>query len=144
MPDIIDIIMAKALTPQGQIATAAAQAQKAVRDANEAVNNIETITEQTQQNNTTAQQASTAATSALQDAMSARAQFNSMLENVTDTMDSMEFTLETATSEQAIQKNLSIVYPSTNQETLSNVVKYYTATGNNEDGAMTRKQLLML
>jgi len=141
MPDIIDIIMAKALTPQGQIATAAAQAQKAVRDANEAVNNIETITEQTQQNNTTAQQASTAATSALQDAMSARAQFNSMLENVTDTMDSMEFTLETATSEQAIQKNLSIVYPSTNQETLSNIVKYYTAIGNNEDGAMTQKAI---
>lgn len=52
--DIIDVLVAKALTPQGRIETYAALAQKAVTDANTAVNNIETITEQTTQNNETA------------------------------------------------------------------------------------------
>lgn len=45
--DIIDIVLARALTPQGQISTYAAQAQKAVRDANAALDAIESITSET-------------------------------------------------------------------------------------------------
>ena len=52
MVDIIDVMLARALTPQGQIDTYAARAGKAVSDANaavtaaeSAVSNIESITE---------------------------------------------------------------------------------------------------
>jgi len=45
--DIIDIVLARALTPQGQISAYAAQAQKAVRDANAALDAIESITSET-------------------------------------------------------------------------------------------------
>ena len=62
--DIIDIMLAKALTPQGQVETYAAKAQKAAQDAAAAevsaeavVNNIESITEQTNANNEAAAQA---------------------------------------------------------------------------------------
>lgn len=45
--DIIDIVLARALTPQGQISTYAARAQKAVRDASAALDAIESITSET-------------------------------------------------------------------------------------------------
>ena len=52
MVDIIDVMLAKAMTPQGQIDTYAAKAQQAVQNANAAVSsaetavsNIESITE---------------------------------------------------------------------------------------------------
>ena len=43
--DIVDVVLAKALTPQGQIESYAATAQAAVTKANQAVNNINTITQ---------------------------------------------------------------------------------------------------
>ena len=51
MADFVDIMIAKALTPQGQIDTYAARAQEAVTKAQTAVNNIDLITEQTNINN---------------------------------------------------------------------------------------------
>ena len=55
--DILDIILGSALTPQGEIESFAARAEKAVADANAAVSNIESITEQTNANNAAAQDA---------------------------------------------------------------------------------------
>ena len=49
--DIVDIILGSALTPQGEIESYAARAEKAVRDAAQAVADIESITEQTNANN---------------------------------------------------------------------------------------------
>lgn len=141
MPDIIDIMMAKALTPQGQIEGAAAQAQKAVRDANAAVANINSITEQTQQNNTDAAAALADATTALEDAQSAQQLVEEALEDIATAVDSMEFTVGTVSSSDVVRRDVFITYPSEKQETLTGVSQYYTATGQNTDGTMTQKAI---
>lgn len=73
MVDIIDIVIAKGSTPQGQIETYAAMAQRAVAKANsavsaagQAVDNIESITQQTNTNNENAAQAIANAEAAIQ------------------------------------------------------------------------------
>jgi len=62
--DLIDIMLARALTPQGQISTFAARTIKAEQDASAAVasaqaaiDNIESITERTNTNNAAAEEA---------------------------------------------------------------------------------------
>jgi hypothetical protein len=65
MVDIIDVMLAKALSSNGQIDAAAARAQKAVSDAETAVSNIETITQQTEDNNALATQSAEVAQAAL-------------------------------------------------------------------------------
>ncbi len=42
--DILDILLARAMTPQGSINAYAARAEKAVQDASQALSNIESIT----------------------------------------------------------------------------------------------------
>ena len=63
--DIIDVILGSALTPQGEIESFAARAEKAVADANTALNNIESITDQTNANNAAAQEALSTVNTAL-------------------------------------------------------------------------------
>ena len=71
--DILDILVARALTPQGQIEQyaalsqkAIAKANKAISNANEVIDNIDTITEQTNTNNTNAAAALEDANAALE------------------------------------------------------------------------------
>ena len=75
--DIVDVILAKALTPQGQIESYAATAQTAVTKANQAVNNINTITQQTNINNQLAAEA-------VENANAAIAALNAAIENMED------------------------------------------------------------
>lgn len=115
--DIIDILLAKAMTPQGQIetyaakaATAATQASQALSDANEAIEYLDTISSNV---------GAAAATE----------------------IDKLALTLTQTDASSYISNNIQASYPSNKEETLTNVVKYYKTTGNNEDGTMTQKAI---
>ena len=143
--DIVDVILAKALTPQGQIEAYAATAQTAVTKANQAVNNINTITQQTNTNNQLAAEA-------VENANAAIAALNAAIENMEDggSMDTAavdveikKLVLSTSNSNSggAIAKNLVTTYPDNTTRSISNIVKYYKGTGDNEDGTMTQKAI---
>ena len=115
--DILDILLARAMTPQGQISTYAARAEKAVRDATQALNSITEI----QENLSNIEN----------------------LEEFTDAeIDKLVLNLINNTESNAISQNLVIKYPNndTNQ-TIGTCVKYYTTTGQNTDGTMTQKAI---
>lgn len=139
--DIIDIVLARALTPQGQIETYSNMAQQAVTKANTAVSNIESITEQTNTNNTNAKQA-------LQDAEAAREAVEEALGTLEDLDTSMnnkidDFNLSYTgtTGNTARTMKLTAEYPSGKRQVFDSVVKYYRQPGQNEDGTMTQKAI---
>lgn len=78
--DIIDVILGKALSSQGRIESYAAQSQTAVAKANQAVSDIESITEQTNENNAKAAET-------LETLEAATAELNSALEDVDSMID---------------------------------------------------------
>ena len=115
--DIIDILLAKAMTPQGQIetyaakaATAATQASTALAEANEAIEYLDTIS------------SNVGAAAAAE-------------------IDKLALTLTQTDASSYISNNIQASYPSNKEETLTDVVKYYKTTGNNEDGTMTQKAI---
>lgn len=140
--DIVDIMLARALTPQGQIESYAAQSQQAVARANEALANIESITEQTNENNAAAQQA-------LQDAQSTLEDVNSALESLQETnttqihteMDKLAYSLSKRTNASTIITDMVVSNPSGLATTVPQIDKMYRQTGTNEDGTMTQKAI---
>ena len=143
--DIVDVVLAKALTPQGQIESYAATAQAAVTKANQAVNNINTITQQTNTNNQLAAEA-------VENANAAIAALNAAIENMEESgsMDTVAVDAEikklvlstsNSTSGGVIAKNLVTTYPDNTTRSIANIVKYYKGTGDNEDGTMTQKAI---
>lgn len=147
--DILDILVAKALTPQGQIDTYAARARKAITDANTAVNtiesaadNISTLTEQTESINTTALASAQAVTQALEDINDALAQIDeATISTVDDEIDKMRHALVQHTTDNYISYDFTTTYPSGLITSLQNLIKYYNAPGQNTDGTMTQKAI---
>lgn len=154
--DIVDILVARALTPQGQIDTYAERARQAIINANsavssaeDAVSNIESITEQTNTNNETALESATAANQALEDANAAielaydaLAQIDSATISTLDTeIRKLVHGLLKHTTEDAIYYDFTTTYPDSTVTTLNNLVRYYTTTGDNTDGTMTQKAI---
>lgn len=147
--DIVDVMLARALTPQGQIESYAAQSQTAVVKANQAVAAIESITDQTNANNTAAEAALNAANQALENVTTAQGQLDDALADISaaattqinTALDKLAFELSTVNSTNYNQKNLLITYPNNSTATLSNLVKMYKSTGQNEDGTMTQKAI---
>ena len=128
--DIIDIVLAKALTPQ-QLASYIAQAQQATTIATTAANNISAITEQTNENNTNSEAALANVTAALAD-----------LSAAADTeIDKLEIEAEITSSSSGVGVDLVVSYPSGKVDTLNDVVKYYKNIGQNEDGTLTQKAI---
>jgi len=154
--DIIDILVAKALTPQGQIDAYAARAQKAVLDANaaledaeSAVANIDDITAQTTSNNATALASAEAANQALSDATEALELANDALAKIDEVtivtldteIDKLTHALLQHTTENSVSYDFVTTYPSGLITTLQNLIKYYNGTGQNTDGTMTQKAI---
>lgn len=140
--DILDIILAKSLTPQGQIDTYAAKAQKAVVDAKKAVDDIESITEQTNTNNENAQ-------IALENAQAAAATF----EDIDATLDAKVQAAVSAIEPEGVSE-VDVIDSNTSAAKIKklrarkkgvqqayDVMKNYTSTGSNEDGGMTQKAI---
>lgn len=135
--DILDIVLAKSLTPQGQIDTYAAKAQKAVTDARQAVSNIETITQQTNTNNQNAQ-------TALSNAQTAAEEYETIIENIDNKIASIGKTqveITSSTTNDYVAKNITLTYSDDTTATINNAEKNYKSTGNNEDGSMTQKAI---
>lgn len=148
MVDIIDVVLAKALSPQGQIDTYAARAQKAVSDANKAIDAVENAgdtidaaLQATEELQAAAQTVLNNAAQAQQDVESALASIEEMSGDIDDEIDKLALTLTSISAANAITKNVSVEYPSGKIDTLQEVVKYYTSTGDNVDGTMTQKAI---
>ena len=147
--DIIDVMLARAMTPQGQIQSYAAQSQSAVAKANQAVSAINSITEQTNANNQAAQDALAAATTAMENAQAAEARIDAALESlegasmqeVQDEIGKLAIQLVAANTANYNQNNLTISYPNNTSNTITNIIKMYKSTGANEDGTMTQKAI---
>lgn len=127
MPDMVDVLLARALTPQGQIESYARTAQQAVSNANTAVS--------------TANEAITAAETAVETV----GQYTDALENLTQTIDNeidkLLVEMETVSDNDATTNNLQITYPDDSISTINNVIKYYNSVGQNTDGTMTQKAI---
>lgn len=140
--DIIDVMLARALTPQGQIESYAAQSQQAVTRANQALANIESITEQTNANNEAAQQA-------LQDTQATLTQVNEALESLQESnidqiqgeIDKLAYSLTKRTDASSIITDMVVSNPSGLATTVQQIDKMYKQPGTNEDGTMTQKAI---
>ena len=147
--DILDILVARALTPQGQIEQyaalsqkAIAKANKAISNANEVIDNIDTITEQTNTNNTNAAAALEDANAALELVNDALAQIDdNIVESIDDEIDKLAHTLVQNIETNYTSYDFVTTYPSGLVTTLQNLIKYYNAPGQNIDGTMTQKAI---
>lgn len=152
--DILDVILSKGLTPQGQINTYAARAQKAVSDSNtvlsnarEAVENIDSITEQTQTNNDLALETLEKAEEALNKAEESSTDAET-INNISNVANQAKNIAENAIADITIEndntsiaKGKKIKVRKKNIENSYNIIKNYTTIGNNEDGSMTQKAI---
>ena len=141
--DIIDVILGGGFSPKGRISTYAALAQKAVSDANTAIQNIDSITDQTNANNTAAEEA-------LDNANAALAAVNEALTNITQNIDittihneidKLILSVTTSMTNGVISKNLVTTYPDDSTNTLRNLITMYTESGNSTSGTMTQKAI---
>ena len=151
--DIIDIMLARALTPQGQtdsyVAKANAAATKAEQAKQSAEEAIASVTEaaddiaQKQEEATNLLGTAQETLEAAQAAISAIEESGSTLDvaAVDDEVKKLTLTLSSINNSNNIAREIKVKYPDNSTKTLSNVVKYYTSTGNNEDGTMTQKAI---
>lgn len=141
--DLIDILMARALTPQVQIETAAAMAREAVADATEAVDKAEAAVEaaegitniiliqpnEPENSNITKLWIDSDSAATIQ---------------VPEMSDIHGLTLNvvTTSNSEVIQKEVRLNYVDEHAPSITQgLVKYYTSSGNNTDGTMTQKAI---
>ena len=141
MADMIDVILARAMTPQGRLETYAQLSAQAIANANEAVatieaaaDNIDTVTQQTNENNE-------AAAAALEAAEAAANNYTTIINNINTEIDKLVLSLTQVNNNGVISTNLVTTYPDETTASLSNIVKLYTSIGSNADGAMTQKAI---
>lgn len=152
--DILDIILAKSLTPQGQINTYASRAQKAVNDSNtvldnarEAVENIDTITQQTQDNNDLALETLERAEEALSKAEQSSVDAETIAAIDTKAEEAKQAAQEAITDLDIVEETTSAAKIKKTRvrkkgiQSAYETVKNYTATGMNDDGSMTQKAI---
>ena len=158
--DIIDSLIARILTPQGQIEQYAKLSEKAITKANqalntatEAVNNIDTITTQTTENNETAIASAEAANKAVEDAnIAVEMAYGALAQIDRTTIATLDTEIDTeikklvhsltSTSTAAVTTyNFNTTYPDESVQTIQNIIKYYNDVGQNTDGSMTQKAI---
>lgn len=139
--DIIDVILAKALTPQ-QLAAYISQAQEATSIATEAAENIESITEQTNENNANAETALEQAQEAYELNADALARVGTaIVGSITGEIKKLVLSKVVTDTASAIVNNLRTTYPDDSALTVEEIAKYYKASGQNTDGTMTQKAI---
>lgn len=144
--DIIDIMLAKAMTPQGQTETyvsianaAAAKAEKAKSDAADAVATVEAAASAIAETQEAADALLETARDTLETAQQAQL-------NIPDTEDidaevkKMTVNTNTVNGQNAYTYQVVTTYPDNTLNT-QNITKLYKGTGNNEDGGMTQKAI---
>ena len=145
--DLIDIMLARALTPQGQISTFAARTIKAEQDASAAVasaqtaiDNIESITERTNTNNAAAEEALGNAQAALEALQEAGQRID--LEDVDTEVNKMALGITGIATQNDYTQTLTATMPDgITAKTAAGIGKFYKDIGTNEDGGMTQKAI---
>ena len=142
--DLIDIILAKALTPQAQVETYAAMAQEAAANATSAINEVEaaagtisSLTDAAEYAYLEAQDLLAMATSAIDALTSATENMNDGIDNLSETL---SFDTQLSNQSSNISPQLIITYPN-NQQTIVNTAVYYKRIGENTNGTMTQKAI---
>ena len=145
--NIVDIMIAKALTPQGQVETYAAKAQKAAQDALAAESSAETAIATVTAAAEDIAEAQSAAEMLLETAQSAletaqQTQLNMIdIEDVDTEIKKHTIAKNTTSNSSVVQNDLTVTFPDYTTSTISNVSKMYKSTGQNEDGTMTQKAI---
>ena len=142
--DLIDIILAKALTPQAQVETYAALAQEAAANATSAIDTVEaaagtisSLTDAAEYAYLEAQDLLAMATSAIDALTSATENMNDGIDNLSETL---SFYMQLDNQSSNVSPQLIITYPN-NQQTVVNTAVYYKRTGENTNGTMTQKAI---
>ena len=145
--DILDIMIAKAMTPQGKTDAyvakanaAAAKAAKAEQDAAAAIATVDAAASDIADKKTEAAELLAAAQEALETAQ--EAQINTLdIDDIDDEIDRLALELTSTNSSDAIASTLKMTTPSGEIKNVENIVKLYKSTGTNEDGTMTQKAI---
>ena len=146
--DIIDIMLARAMTPQGQTDiyvnkanSAAAKAEKAKDDAENAVATVEAAAETIATTQESADTLLASAREALETAQAA--QINTLDEEDVDTeVNKMSFNLIGVSTQSNYTQTLTATMPDgTTEKNITGIAKLYKTTGSNEDGSMTQKAI---
>ena len=144
--DIIDIMLAKAMTPQGKTEAYVAKANKAAQDAAKAKTDAETAIATVTAAATDIENAQSAAETLLETAQEVLETAQQAQINVPDTEDIdaevKKMVVNTNTVNGANADTLQIIstYPDNTLNT-QNITKLYKSTGTNEDGTMTQKAI---
>lgn len=140
--DIIDIMLAKALTPQGQVETYAAKARKAAQDAAAAEASAEAAA-QSLEDAAEAKEAAEAALADVQEALEALdIEANLDLDAVDTEVNKMTFSATGVATQNNYTQTLTATMPDgTTTKNVTGLAKLYKATGSNEDGGMTQKAI---
>ena len=144
--DIIDVMLARAMTPQGQTETyvsianaAAAKAEKAKTDAADAVATVEAAAESIAETQAAATQLLEDAQSALETAQAI--QVNTLdVEDVHTEIKKLKVTPNIVEGQQVNTVQIITTYPD-NTPSTKNIFKMYKGQGENEDGTMTQKAI---
>ena len=138
--DLIDIILAKALTPQAQVETYAAIAQEAAANATSAINEVEAAAG-------TISSLTDAAEYAYLEAQDLLAMASSTIDALTSATESLTNLNETLTFQSQLDEDTAkhiakilITYPD-NTERSVDTAYYYKTTGNSTNGSMTQKAI---
>lgn len=142
--DIIDIMLAKALTPQGQTNTyvakanaAAAKAEKAKNDAESAIASVTAAADTIAEKQAEAEELLATAQEALETVQ--EAQINTIdIEDIDDEIDKVSFELNQTNNTNYKATGYRMVTPSNSSINAPDIIKLYKNTGNNEDGSMTQ------
>ena len=144
--DIIDIMLARAMTPQGQTDIyvnkanqAAAKAEQAKTDASEAVATVEAAADEIATAREEAADLLAEARETLETAQ--QAQINTLdTEDVDEEIKKMDVSINTINAAQANTIQMVTTYPDNTLNT-EFVTKLYKQSGQNEDGTMTQKAI---
>ncbi len=146
MADFIDIILARAMTPQGKTETyvakankAAAKAAQAEADAQAAIDVVTAASDTI----TAVQEQAADLLEAAQDALETAqaAQINTLdTEDVDEEIKKLDVSINTVSGNAANTIQMITTYPDNTLNT-ENITKLYKSTGDNEDGTMTQKAI---
>ena len=144
--DIIDVMLARAMTPQGQTETyvsianaAAAKAEKAESDAQAAIDVVTGAAEEI----ASAQEAAADLLASAQEALETaqEAQINTLdTEDVDDEISKLDVSVNLVNGTNVNKYQVITTYPDNTLHT-EDATKMYKATGTNEDGTMTQKAI---
>lgn len=100
MVDIIDVVLARAMTPQGKIETYAAAAQKAVADANNAKDSYDELAANVEETASNANAALATASEVLEDVTDALAHIDAtVIGDLDDEVDKLAFQLQNVSAQ---------------------------------------------